>query len=362
MAMMRAAVMRDSKIVATDVPEPIPGAGEVLVKTLACGICGSDLHALKHAKQFVENAPGGMGMDVGRDVVMGHEFCAEILDYGPGTSRRLSVGTRVCSIPILLRSGAPVSVGYSNDVPGGYAQRMVLMEPLLLAVPNGLSTERAALTEPMAVGLHAVEMARLQSDDVPLVIGCGPIGLAVISALKARDQRPIIAADYSPLRRRLAEQLGADIVLDPSKTSPYTSWREVAAVSKSGGRLPENPLTGTPLLRPGVFFECVGVPGVIDQMLVGAERGCRFVIVGVCMEPDQIRPLLGITKEINLQFVLAYTPEEFARTLTMLAEGELFADPLVTGTVGVAGVADAFRDLASPEAHAKIIVEPWRER
>jgi threonine dehydrogenase-like Zn-dependent dehydrogenase len=237
-----------------------------------------------------------------------------------------------------------------------------LMEPLLLAVPNGLSTERAALTEPMAVGVHAVEMARLSSDDVPLVIGCGPIGLAVISALKARDQRPIIAADYSPLRRRLAEQLGADIVLDPAKTSPYTSWREVAAVSKSGGRLPENPLTGTSLLRPGVFFECVGVPGVIDQMLVGAERGCRFVIVGVCMEPDQIRPLLGISKEINLQFVLAYTPEEFARTLTMLAEGELFADPLVTGTVGVAGVADAFRDLASPEAHAKIIVEPWRER
>ncbi len=60
-----------------------------------------------------------------------------------------------------------------------------------------------------------------------------------------------------------------------------------------------NPLTGTPELRPGVFFECVGVPGVIDQMLVGAARGCRFVIVGVCMEPDQIRPLLGITNEIN---------------------------------------------------------------
>ncbi len=359
---MRAAVMRDSKIVADDVPEPVPGPGEVLVKSLACGICGSDLHALKHAKQFVENAPGGIGMDIRRDVVMGHEFCAEILDYGPGTSRRLPVGARVCSIPLLLRNGAPASVGYSNEVPGGYAERMVLTEPMLLAVPNGMPTERAALTEPMAVGLHAVEMARLQNDDVPLVIGCGPVGLAVISVLKARDQRPIIAADYSPLRRKLAEQLGADIVLDPSKTSPYTSWREIASVSRSGARLPENPLTGMPLLRPGVFFECVGVPGVIDQMLVGAERGCRFVIVGVCMEPDQIRPLLGITKEINLQFVLAYTPEEFAQTLHLLAEGLLVTDPLVTGKVGVGGVADAFRDLASPEAHAKIIVEPWRER
>ena len=358
---MRAAVMRDSRIMTADVPEPVPGAGEVLVKTLACGICGSDLHALKHARQFVEDAPGGMAMDISRDVVMGHEFCAEILDHGPQTSGALKAGTRVCSFPIVLRGGAPVSVGYSNDVPGGYAERMVLMEQLLLPVPNGLSTELAALTEPLAVGLHAVEMARLSSDDVPLVIGCGPIGLAVISALKTHDVRPIIAADYSPLRRKLAEQMGADIVLDPSKTSPYTNWRQVAEVSKAGERLPLNPLTGAPMLRPGVFFECVGIPGVIDQMMVGAERGCRFVVVGVCMEPDQVRPLLGITKELNLQFVLAYTVEEFARTLSLIADGTLTVDPLITGKVGVGDVAGAFESLGHPDAHAKIIVEPWRE-
>lgn len=358
---MRAAVMRNLKIVTDEMPEPTPGPGEVLVKTLACGICGSDLHALKHAKRFVDSAPGGMGMDIGRDVVMGHEFCAEILDYGPNTTRTHAVGTRVCSFPMLLRNGAPMSVGYSNEVPGGYAERMVLMEGLLLPVPNGLSTEHAALTEPMAVGLHAVEMAKLTEDDVPLVIGCGPIGLAVISALKSRGVRPIIAADYSPMRRKLAEQLGADIVLDPAKTSPYTSWREVAQTTRNGERAPVNLLTGTPELRPGVFFECVGVPGVIDQMLVGAARGCRFVIVGVCMEPDQIRPLLAITNEINMQFVLGYTVEEFARTLSLIAEGKLIASPLITGKVGVGGVADAFRDLGNPEAHAKIIVEPWRE-
>jgi threonine dehydrogenase-like Zn-dependent dehydrogenase len=357
---MRAAVMRDLKIVAADVADPQPGPGEVLVKSLACGICGSDLHALKYAKQFIENAPGGSGMDIARDVVMGHEFCAEILDHGPMTTKQLKVGTRVCSFPMLIRHGAPVAVGYSNDVPGGYGERMLLMEAMLLPVPNGLSTERAALTEPMAVGLHAVEMAHLEAGDIPLVIGCGPIGLAVINALKTHDVRPIVAADYSPLRRKLAEQLGADVVLDPAKTSPYASWRELAQVSRNGEKLPLNPLTGTPELRPGVFFECVGVPGVIDQMMVGAERGCRFVVVGVCMEQDHIRPLLGITKELNLQFVLGYTPEEFARTLTLIAEGKLTVDPLITGKVGVDGVADAFRALANPEAHAKIIVEPWR--
>jgi threonine dehydrogenase-like Zn-dependent dehydrogenase len=102
------------------------------------------------------------------------------------------------------------------------------------------------------------------------------------------------------------------------------------------------------------------VPGVIDQMMVGAERGCRFVIVGVCMESDPIRPLLAIGKELSLQFVLAYTPEEFAATLHHIAEGDIPVAPLITGHVGVDGVAQAFQDLKNPEAHAKIIVEPWR--
>ena len=90
---MRAAVMRDRTLVVADVPVPQPGPGEVLVRTLACGICGSDLHALKHAEKFVETArrAGGRPMDLGRDVVMGHEFCAEIVEHGPGTARTLPV-------------------------------------------------------------------------------------------------------------------------------------------------------------------------------------------------------------------------------------------------------------------------------
>jgi len=359
---MKAAVMRNSQLVVDTVPDPIPGPGEVLVKTLACGICGSDLHALKHSHEFVQSAPQmGAAMDIERDVVMGHEFCAEVLDYGPETSRQLSVGSRVCSFPILLRDDAPVTIGYSNDIPGGYAEQMVLMEPLLLPVPNGLATESAALTEPMAVGLHAVEMARMTQDDIPLVIGCGPIGLAVINALKSKGIGPVVAADYSARRRKLAELLGADVIIDPAVTSPYSSWLELAQLSRQGEHLPLNPLTGQPELRPGVFFECVGIPGIIDQMMVGAERGCRFVIVGVCMQPDEIRPLMGISKELSLQFVLGYTPEEFAQTLHMIAEGEILTAPLITGSVGVSGVAQAFEDLESPEQHAKILVEPWRD-
>lgn len=359
---MRAAVMRGGAIVEDDVPEPVPGNGEVLVATLACGICGSDLHVLEHPNAFAAAAEDGLGSSIepGRDLVMGHEFCAEILDHGPGMARSLTAGTRVCSMPTLLRNGALVGIGFSHDVPGGYAERMVLSEGLLLPVPNGLATERAAMTEPMAVGWHAVEMARLRDDDVPLVIGCGPVGLAVIAALKHRGVGPVLAADYSPARRKLAEALGADQVIDPAEQSPYQSWEEAASASAQGQRAEVNPLTGERLLPPGVFFECVGVPGVIDQMMVGAQRGCRFVVVGVCMEQDHFRPLLGVTKELALQFVFGYTPDEFARTLHLIAEGHLPVDPLITGRVGVAGVAQAFADLKNPERHAKILVEPWR--
>ncbi len=189
---MRAVAMLDHKLHLRELPVPVPGPGEVLVKTLACGICGSDLHALRHTEKLVESARragGAFVMDTKRDVVMGHEFCAEIADYGPGTPKRFAPGTRVCAMPILVQATGVSTVGYSNDAPGGYGEYMRLMEPLLLPVPASLSTDHAALTEPMAVGLHAVKKAKLERDDVPLVIGCGPVGLAVIAALRLEAAR-----------------------------------------------------------------------------------------------------------------------------------------------------------------------------
>ena len=360
---MRAAIMRRQKLVVDDVPVPEPGPGEVLVKTLACGICGSDLHALKYADKLVEAARrsgGPFAMDLARDIVMGHEFCAEIVDHGPGTTRALKAGTKVCSLPILLGPEGIQTVGYSNDTPGGYGEYMRLTEAILLAVPDGLSVEHAALTEPMAVGLHAVEKARLDKTDVPLVIGCGPVGLAVIAALRLKDARPIVAADFSSRRRQLAVDLGADIVIDPAATSPYQSWREAAVWENPAEAPPLPPWMPGPPLRPAVIFECVGVPGVIDQIMVSAPPGARIVVVGVCMESDHIQPMFGINKELNVQFVLGYTLEEFAATLYNIAEERVVTEPLITGKVGVEGVAGAFEELGSPERHAKILVEPWR--
>ena len=125
----------------------------------------------------------------------------------------------------------------------------------------------------MAVGLHAVAKANLAEGDLPLVIGCGPVGLAVIAGLKLAGAAPIIAADFSPKRRALAEGLGADIAVDPAQTSPYRKWGELAIPEGGEADSPLSTMMGVgPQLRPGVIFECVGVPGVLQQILEGATR------------------------------------------------------------------------------------------
>ena len=342
---MRAAVMRNKQIVVDTVPDPEPGPGEALVRTLACGICGSDLHTLQHADELVAAAQESGApflLDPSKDVVMGHEFCAELIDYGPDTTGPATPGERVVCMPLLLRGGGFQGIGFSNEVPGGYGELMVLSAPMLLPVPNGLPTEHAALTEPMAVGLHAVEKARLEPHETPVVVGCGPVGLAVIAALRVRGCTPIVAADFSPMRRALAAKVGAHVVVDPRETSALQAWRD------------------TPGGGPAVLFECVGVPGMLLQLIREAPVGAKIVVAGVCMQDDVIRPAVAINKELNLQFVLGYTPDEFARTLHAIAEGQIETAPIVTGKTGVEGVARAFADLATPDAHAKILVEPWR--
>lgn len=336
---MRAAVLRDGRMVhRDDVPDPIPQAGQVLVAVRACGICGSDLHFAAHGAQVLAmsdkvGGAGGMDVDLRRDVFMGHEFSAEVLEAGPDTEAP-SPGTLVTSLPILLSGNRFEPIVYSNSTIGGYAERMLLSAPLLLPIPNGLDLKHAALTEPMAVGLHAVNKSNIAPGEMALVLGCGPIGIAIVAALRARGVQTIVAADFSPRRRELASAMGAHQTLDAAQGSPFDS------------------------VKPAVVFEAVGVPGVIDDVLLRARPGTRLVVAGVCMEPDTVHPFFAIAKEISVQFVLAYSPEEFADSLRALAEGDIDVAPLITGEVGLDGVGAAFDDLADPERHCKILVTP----
>lgn len=338
---MKAVMMQSGKLWVDDIALPEPQDGEVLVRTCACGICGTDLHAVKHTSALIETSRavgGGFKLTTENPVVLGHEFCAEIVDFGPGTRRKLPVGQLVCSVPVLLRAET-VGLGYSDQAPGGFGEYMVLSEAMLNPVPSGVSADQAALTEPLAVGRHAVAKAGLQGSEEILVVGCGPVGLAVIASLKALGHGPVYASDFSPARRALAERLGADEVVDPGLQDPLRarSW-------------PKDGQT--------VIFDCVGVVGMIDQIFTAAPQNARLVIVGVCLETDHARPLIAVNKELNVQYVLGYSTEEFTETLSWIADGRFDVSEWVTQTVGLDGVIDAFEQLAAPDAHGKILVDP----
>jgi 2-desacetyl-2-hydroxyethyl bacteriochlorophyllide A dehydrogenase len=339
---MRAAVLREGRMVyRDDVPDPVPESGQVLVAVRSCGICGTDLHFAAHGDEMLalteqmadSIGAGGMKVDLNNDVFMGHEFSAEVLEAGPDTDTH-APGTLVTSIPVLLSSRGVEPILSSNSTIGGYAERMLLSAPLLLSIPNGLDPKHAALTEPMAVGLHAVNKSHVQRGETALVLGCGPIGIAIIAALRFRGVETIVAADFTPKRRGLAAAMGAHQTVDPAQSSPFDT------------------------AKPDVVFEAVGVPGIIDDVLLRAKPGTRLVVAGVCMQPDTVHPLFAIAKEINVQFVLAYDPQEFADSLRAIAEGEIDVSPVITGDVGLEDVGAAFDDLADPERHCKILVTP----
>lgn len=252
--------------------------------------------------------------------------------------------------------GGVEQIGYSNVYPGALAEYMALQELLCIAVPDAVSTETAALTEPLAVGEHAVGLADVTPGQPCLVVGCGPVGLAVIAALKGRGLGPVLAADFSPTRRRLAEAFGADEVIDPAEVSPHERWTDFGVPRTVMERMGATMLGGA--VPDPVIFEAVGVPGMLQSLIADAPPRSRIVVVGVCMHSDAIEPFMAVVKEVELRFSFGYSPEEFAATLARLAGGVPGAELLVTSTVGLDGAPGAFETLRTPGEHGKILVTP----
>jgi threonine dehydrogenase-like Zn-dependent dehydrogenase len=379
---MKAVSCLHGELSVVDLPAPQPAAGQLVLNVVRCGICGSDLHAKDHGDELADamNAVGyEHSLTSDTPVVFGHEFCGQVAERGRGVAKQFKAGATVVSFPLLRAQQGVHLTGLSPLAPGAYAEQVLAEAAMSFVVPNGLDPDIAALTEPMAVALHAVQRSDIARRDVAVVVGCGPVGLAVICHLKAKGVETIVASDFSPGRRALAQRCGANVVVDPAEGSPYESvgarkgvvtsvtdlselgvgameklrklpgWNHVYRVAdKLGAAAPKRP----------VIFECVGTPGMIDSILVAAPFNSRVVVAGVCMGTDHFRPTVAIGKEIDLRFVFGYTPLEFRDTLYQLAEGKLDAAALVTGSVGLAGVDAAFGALANPEAHAKILVDP----
>jgi (R,R)-butanediol dehydrogenase/meso-butanediol dehydrogenase/diacetyl reductase len=326
---MRAAVVNEEKSFdIVEVPDPSPGAGELVLRVHACGICGSDLKA-------VHNMRAGL--------VMGHEFCGEIVAVGDGVAD-LRTGQRVSALP-LIGCGRCVSCA-TGDVAhcptvdmvgvggssGGYAEYVRVAASEAVVLPDALAFDQGALVEPLAVGLHAIERAHVTPADDVLVVGAGPVGLAVSMWARLQGARSVTVSDPVAGRRAAAVRAGASATIDPTSDGIDRTYP--------------------------VVVECVGTPGMIATAIGATAVHGRLVVAGVCTKPDTFVPVVAMMKELTMHFVVYYRRQDFHVTVDALAQQRLPIDGFVTGTVGLDGFAAAFAALSTPTDQCKVLVHP----
>jgi (R,R)-butanediol dehydrogenase / meso-butanediol dehydrogenase / diacetyl reductase len=341
---MRAAVFREMSkpLVIETVPDPICGPHDLILKVKNCGICGSDLH--------MTEPTSAMPLVLGS--VMGHEFAGEIVEVGNAVKGQWTSGRRVAGFPVICCGeqtpcpslglgrglcGKMLAVGLGQS-PGGYAEFVRIGASSAYLIPESVSFREGAMVEPLAVGLHAVDMAKMARGATVLVIGAGPVGLATMLWANFLGARHVIVSERAEVRRQMAAKFGATDVIDANQPL-------APQVEKIAGK------------GPDVIFECVGVPGLIGQTMMEAPRGCRIVVAGVCQQPDTFMPLMGIVKELELQFVLGYRPADFDYVIAMIASDRIDVGHMVTDIVDLAGLPAAFEALRKPSHQCKVMLE-----
>jgi threonine dehydrogenase-like Zn-dependent dehydrogenase len=348
---MRAATLHGRTFAVRELPDPSPAAGQLLVRPLFTGICGSDLSLRKQLAALADTLPA----DQIPVIIPGHEFSAEIVGIAPGTQTALKVGDQITGLPFTHTHDGPQTIGISPGHGGGLATLSCIDAVRSFRIPESVPADLAALTEPLAVGLHAAGLAN-RNKAPNLVIGCGPVGLAVILSLSLQGRGPILAADFSAERRAAASALGADVVIDPSTDSPFTHWDDLAFTPHTMSPLLEREFRGLP---PGAnLFECTGAPGLIDQVIKGAPPHSHIVVAGVCPHEEKLTPLDGIIRELTLEFSFAYRPEEFAAALKLIEAHPGKAARLITSRQPLANTEAAFDSLAKNPSEIKILIDP----
>lgn len=341
---MKAAVFRGVKNVQLEeVPTPRAGADDVVVAVKACGICGSDLHTYLHGS-FVE--PGQ---------VMGHEFVGEVVEAGESSG--LSVGDRVTASPLqpcgecqrcregrFNLCGKAWTQGIAYGKPGAFAELVHIPNAIpgenVFPLSNDVSDDDGALTEPLAVGVHAVKLAAPVEGATALVLGLGTIGQQVVQALLAAGAGRVIGVDISKLRLEAGVKLGAE-VFDGSDGIP-----EVLGSALSGDQ------------EIDLVFECSGVPALANAALEAIRAGGTIVVLALYDDPVTFNPTVLVQKEIRLQGSIAYTGEDFAEAVELLRSGKAQSTPLITQRTSLDEIGDAFEVQLQKDRSLKVVVMP----
>ena len=336
---MRAVVLTgvDGRLETTEVEEPVPGPGHVVARVRACGICGSDLH--------IATAYGTPG------TIMGHEIAGVVEDVGAGVDDRWIRGTPVTARPFsscgqcrYCRGGRPDHCRQFHLLgatrPGGFAERILLSADELYALPASLTGPDQALIEPLAVARHVLRRTGFGVGEPLLVLGAGPIGLAVTAWARALGAGSVVVSDPVARRRALAATLGAEAAVDPTSDDVADTCRSVL-----GG-------------DPPVVIECSGKPGLINQAMMFAAVEARIGVVGACMSFDTVFPFTGLQKELDVRFAVYYDRQDFVDTLQALDDGSLAVEGLVTDVIGLDALPDTFASLMTDADTGKVVVVP----
>ncbi len=325
---MRAAVFTgpDAPLSIQDIDEPKIDDDEILVRVSHCGICGTDIHASREGPFM---APP--------NTVFGHEFSGEIVELGTALKGgTFSVGDRVTSLPFI--KGETIGLG---AVTGAYAEFVKVDPASVVQIPSELNNQNAALVEPLAVGLHSVKMAEGVSEKNVLIIGAGPIGLACAIWCRFFGARSIVISEMSPARINMANTLGFNDIVDPSG-DVQAQFANITAG------------------EPDIQFECVGAPGILQQCIERAPNRGIIMGIGVCDHPDNIMPLAALTKELRLQWALAYDKEDWDFTIKMMVDGRVDGSAMITNVVSLDELPDIFESLRSPTDQCKVIIDLMR--
>jgi len=342
---MRAVVLRDGKLEVRETPDPIAGPGQLLVRTVSTAICASDAHFMDHHDAVPVGGPAGMVYDPDRDIVLGHEFVGDVVAHGPECSGVFPVGARVTAMPILLIAdgvgGMGIKViGQHPEAPGSFGELFVVSEAMARAVPDGVDPDAIALVDAFAVGEFYVRSSAIGSGEIPIVVGAGAIGLSAVAALASRGIEPIFVSDFKPERRALAERFGAHVLVDPAERSPFAVWRE----SRSG--------------KPPVVFECVGAPGLLQQIVNSCEMWTRIFAAGGWYTGDSIDCTAATHKGVVIQFGGGPHPEDWYGTFDAICEGRLDPLPCVGRVITLDEVPTALDDTRHSKGPPRVVIHP----
>jgi threonine dehydrogenase-like Zn-dependent dehydrogenase len=344
---MRAVVLRGGRLEVRETADPVPGEGELLLRTLATAICASDVHFMDHHDAIPAGGPAGMIYDPDRDIVLGHEFVGEVIGHGPGCSDQFPTGTRVTAMPILLVDGGLAGtkvIGQHPEAQGSFGELLVVSEVMARAVPGEVANDAVALVDAFAVGEFYVRSSGIEPGEIPIVIGAGAIGLSAVAALAARGIEPIVVSDFKPDRLELAKRFGAHVLVNPQERSPFEVWKELAVKRWC--------------TKPAVVFECVGAVGLVQKIVDSCEMWTRIFAAGGWYTGDALDCTAATHKGVSIQFGGGPHPEDWYGTLDAICDGRLDPLPSVGRIIGLGEVPEALEHTRRGEGPPRVIVHP----